>query len=153
MKPMSEQLSELSERARKVDDVVSAAREKDRARLEAQREELKSSVETFKAEAAEDQAAARASMAEDVAEARASIKARWDAVRSSVDQRFAEMRADAEERGKERDIRKAQRHADTAEQEAVDAVELALFVLDETEYAIVDAVIARQDAEELARSR
>jgi hypothetical protein len=153
MKAFSEQLSELSGRARKVEDVVGAARERDRARLEAQRDALKTSVEASKAEATEDLAAARADMAADVGEARARMKARWDTVRSSVDQRFAEIRAAAEERRNERDIQKAQRHADVAELEAVDAVDLALFVIDEAEYAIVEAVIARDDAEVLARSR
>jgi hypothetical protein len=153
MKPLSEQLTELSERARKVEDVVGAAREKNRAQLEAQRHELKSSVEQAKSEAAEDLAAARADMTTDVAEARARMKAQWDAVRSSVDQRFAAMRADADERRKERDVRKMQHHADVAEQEAADAINLALYVIDEAEYAIVDAVLAREDAEKLAASR
>ncbi|CAI7975869.1 conserved hypothetical protein [Frankia sp. Hr75.2] len=153
MKPLSEQLSELSKRARKVDDVVGAARERNRAQLEAQRDELKSAVEAGRADAAKDLAAEKADVREDVAEARASMKARWDAVRSSIDQRFAEMRADADERRQERDIGKAQHHADMAERDAADAIDLALFVLDEADYAIIDAVIAREDAEQLAKSR
>lgn len=142
MKTLSEQLSELSDRARKVEDTVGAARERDRTRLEAQQTALKTSVE-----------AGKAKVGEDVTGAKAGMQARWDDVRSSVDQRFAEMRETAKERHNERDIRKAEHHADVAEQDAADAVDLALFVLDEAEYAVIDAVIARADADDLAVSR
>ncbi len=142
MKALSEQLSEFSDRARKVDDVVDAAREKNRARLEAERTALTTSVTAAKTKAT--------GKAE---EAKAGMQPQWDAVRSSVEQRFAEVRADADRRRNERDVRKAQHHAEVAEQDAVDAIDLALSVLDGAEYAIVDAAIARTDADDLAASR
>ncbi|WP_322754121.1 hypothetical protein [Frankia sp. Cas3] len=142
MKTLSEQLSEFSDRARKVDDVVGAAREKNRARLEAERAALTTSV-----------TAAKTKATGKVEEAKAGMQTQWDTVRSSVEQRFAESRADADKRQNERDVRKAQHRAEVAEQDAVDAIDLALSVLDGAEYAIVDAAIARTDADDLAASR
>jgi hypothetical protein len=74
----------------------------------------------------------------------------WSDARSSVDARFATMRAEADERRAEKDIKKAERHAEQAEQDAADAIDWALYVLDQAEYSVVDAVIARADADDLA---
>lgn len=140
MKALSEQLSELSERVKKVEDVVAAAREKNRARLETKRGELERSV-----------AAGKAEVAQQVTAAQAAGREGWNALRSSLDQRFAELRAAAEKHRAEHDIHKAERRADLLEEDAADAIDLALYVLDQAEYAIVAAVIARADADELAR--
>jgi hypothetical protein len=73
----------------------------------------------------------------------------WNDTRSSVDARFATMRAEADERRTEKDIKKAEHHAEQAEQDAADAIDWAIYVLDQAEYAVIDAVIARADAEDL----
>ena len=44
MKELSEQLSDLSDRVKKTEDVVAAARQKNRANLEHQRDRLKTSI-------------------------------------------------------------------------------------------------------------
>ncbi|MDP9334330.1 MAG: hypothetical protein M3Q30_13650, partial [Actinomycetota bacterium] len=87
---------------------------------------------------------------EGVANANGTAEAFWAETRASVDERFATMRADAEQRRAEKDVRRAERHAETAEQDASDAIDLVLYVLDQAECAIVDAVIARADADNLA---
>ena len=45
MKPLSEQLSDLADRAKQAEDTVTAAQAKDRAALQSKRERLKSSIE------------------------------------------------------------------------------------------------------------
>jgi hypothetical protein len=139
MKALSDQLTDLAARSKKTEDVVAAAREKNRARLESQRDKLKTSIADGNAKAKE-----RASSAE------ASTQRWWNDTRSSVDARFATMRAEAGERRTEKDIKKAEHHADQAEQDAADAIDWALYVLDQAEYAVIDAVIARADADDLA---
>ena len=45
MKPLSEQLSDLADRAKQAEDTVAAAQAKNRAALQSQRERLKSSID------------------------------------------------------------------------------------------------------------
>jgi hypothetical protein len=139
MKALSEQLSDLAARSKKTEDVVAAAKEKNRARLESQRDTLKTSIADRNAKAKE-----RAGSAE------AKTQQWWSDTRSSVDARFASMRAEADERHAEKDIKKAEHHAERAEQDAADAIDWAIYVLDQAEYAVIDAVIARADADDLA---
>ncbi|MDX6249616.1 MAG: hypothetical protein QOF10_2976 [Kribbellaceae bacterium] len=139
MKALSEQLTDLAARSKKTEDVVAAAQEKNRARLESQRNKLKTSIADGNAKARE-----RAASAE------GKTQQWWNDTRSSVDARFATMRAEADERRTEKDIKKAEHHAEQAEQDAADAIDWALYVLDQAEYAVIDAVIARADADDLA---
>ncbi|RSO09544.1 hypothetical protein DMH18_17405 [Streptomyces sp. WAC 06783] len=140
MKALSEQLSELAERARNVEDVVAAAREDNRARLETKQRELQQSVAEGKARA--DQR---------ITAARETERKRWNALHASVDKWFTELRSDADKHRAERDVRKAQRRADMLEEDAVNTINLALYVLDQAEYAVIDAVVARADADDLTQ--
>jgi hypothetical protein len=139
MKPLSELLTDLAARSKNTEDVVAAAQEKNRARLENQRDELKASIAAGSAEAQKR-----------VAADKATAQQWWNDTRSAVDARFAAMRADADERRTEKDIKKAERRAVQAEQDAADAIDWALYVLDQAEYSVIDAVIARADADDLA---
>ncbi|MDX6228395.1 MAG: hypothetical protein QOI76_1785 [Frankiales bacterium] len=47
-------------------------------------------------------------------------------------------------------MKKAQHRADDAEADAADAVDFALYVLDQAEYAVADAVTARGDADAIS---
>jgi hypothetical protein len=141
MKPLSDQLTDLAARSKNTEDVVAAAQEKNRARLESQRDTLRTSI-----------AAGHANVRERAADDRAETQQFWDDVRTSVDARFASMRAEVDERRTEKDVRKAARRAEQAEQDAADAIGWALYVLDQAEYSVIDAVIARADADDLAPS-
>ena len=142
MKPLSEQLIELSARAKKTEELVSTAQAKNQAALQSQREELKSSISAFKARAA--------AQKEEVTQ---EAQSWWDETRTAVNDRFAKVRAKAEDHHAERDLKRAQRRADDAELDAAYAIDFALDILDQAEYAIADAVIARAEADELARQQ
>ena len=139
MKALSEQLTDLAARSKRTEDVVAAAQAKNRARLESQRDTLKASIADGDAKARERAAAAAAN-----------TQQWWSDTRSSVDARFATMRAKADERRTEKDIKKAEHHAEQAEQHAAETIDWGLYVLDQAEYAVIDAVIARADADDLA---
>jgi phage shock protein A len=148
MKALSEQLSDLSVRAKQTEDAIEATREKNRetreknrAKLDARRDELKKSIAAERTKAKK-----RASARVDTAHAQ------WNDARNSVEQRFAKLKSNAEERHAERNAKHAEKHAERAEEDAADAVEFALYVLDEAEYALIDAAIARSEADELALS-
>lgn len=135
MKPLSEQLVELSARAKRTEELVAAAQAKNQAALHGQREQLKSSINAFRAQAEA---------------GKEEVQSWWEETRAAVNDRFAKLRAKSEEHRAERDVKRAQRRAEAAELDAVYAVEFALDVLDQAEYAVADAVIARAEADELA---
>jgi hypothetical protein len=128
MKPLSEQLTDLAARSKNTEDVIAAAQEKNRARLESQRDELKASIAAGNAQARQ-----RAEADE------AKTQQWWNDIRSSVDAQFTTMRAEADERRTERGIKKAERHAEQAEQDAADAIDWALYFLYQAEYSARNA--------------
>ncbi|MCW2670878.1 MAG: hypothetical protein JWO27_2775 [Frankiales bacterium] len=138
---LSDKLSDLAARSKKTEDLATAARQKDRAKLESQRDKLNTSI-----------AANNAKAKERAASAKGETQQWWNDARSSMDKRFATVRAAADERRSERDMKKAERQAEQAEQDAADAIDWAVYVLDQAEYAVIDAVVARADADDLARS-
>jgi hypothetical protein len=142
MKPLSEQLNELADRAKKSEDFVDAARAKNRAYLDEKRETLKTSI-----------ANGEARMDADAAAAQDTVRSWWNDTQQSIHARVAQLRAERDEHRAEHDLKKAERRAEDAEQDAADAVDFALAMLDEAEYAITDAVLARIDADELAANQ
>jgi ElaB/YqjD/DUF883 family membrane-anchored ribosome-binding protein len=62
MKPLSEQLSDLADRAKQAEDTVDAAQAKNRAALESQRERLKSSISAATTRTQADTTAAQEAM-------------------------------------------------------------------------------------------
>ncbi len=135
MRKLSAQLSELSVRVAKAEDVIAAAQDRDRQRLEAQRAELRTSVEQSK---------------QRVVAAGEATESWWTQTRGAADSWFADRRAKLAEHREEHDLKKAEHRADAAEADADDAVDFALYALDQAEYAIIDATLARADADALA---
>src|SRR6266568_7375356 len=141
MKPLSEQLTDLAARTKRSEDFVNAALAKNRAYLDDEREALKKSIATGKARMHAD-----ASVAQD------KNRTWWNDTRQSIDARVAELRAERDDHRAAHDLRKAERRAEDAEADAAYAVDFALQMLDEAEYAVADATLARIDADELAAS-
>ena len=138
MKPLSDQLMDLAERTKKVEDTASAAREKNRAALQRTRDELKSDVDEG------------AKILVDMShQADDSVSAWWDSVRSNVDSRFASMDAKLAARQAERDANRAARRADEAEEDAAGLIAFAAYAVEASEYAAIDAALARAEADEL----
>jgi len=142
MTPLSEQLDELADRAKQAEDFVAVIRAKNRAALDAQRELLKYSVGEGRARA---EAVATA--------AQSKVQSWWNDTRSAVDEKFAALRARLDERHADHDVKQAERHAEDAEQDAVYAVQFAIFMLDQAEYAVADAVIAGAEADNVASAQ
>jgi hypothetical protein len=139
MKPLSEQLMDLADHTKKIEDTANATREKNRATLEQHRTQLKAEVDT----------GSKAIV--DVAnQADASVTAWWDSAVASMDARFASIDAKQAERKAERDAKRAKRRADEAEQDAADLIAFATYAVEASEYAAIDAALARAEAEDLA---
>jgi hypothetical protein len=79
-------------------------------------------------------------------------EAHWNEVQSSWDQHVQRIRTRIQEKKTELDIEDAKRGADWAEADALDAIDFAEAAVVEAEYAVLDAAVARTNADDLAAS-
>jgi hypothetical protein len=63
------------------------------------------------------------------------------------------IRKDVGNRKEEHDIKRAEHHAEHREDDAEAAVAYAYAAFEEAEYAVLDAMLAREDANEVAATR
>ena len=137
METLSTQLQTLSEKAKNTEEVVTAARERDRAALQAHRDQLRDSWDS------EVSRAAQTVEPEDAA-----LQFQWSQMRERVKGQFAELQNRSEQRHTDRDARRAERYADRAERDAAEAINFAVLAVDGAMAAVVDAALARADADD-----
>jgi hypothetical protein len=136
---LSDQLGQLAARAKEVEDHAASAKGKAKADLE---QEL---------EASRQAAQVQADGLRQSAEARkGKISAWWDSVQDSWNEHLAAIRTDVDEKRASHDLSTAQKRADQADEDAAFAIDYAYAVIDEAEVAVLDARLARMDADELA---
>jgi hypothetical protein len=139
---LSDQLTDLAGRTKRLEDTAAAAEAQNKTKLEQEREKLHTATatEAKKLKTSADKAGSGA-------------QTWWADTANRVEERRAELRAKIDERKAERKVDRAKRNANDAEHYASDLVSLAAYVLDATEYAIVDAAIARAEADALVAAR
>jgi hypothetical protein len=136
---LSDQLTKLAARAKEAEDHAAAAKNKAKAELEAD------------VKAANDAAQAQAEQLRTKVDAdKGKVSDHWSKVQRTWNDHLAHMREDIHDRRAEHDLKKAQRNADGAEEDAVYAIDFAYGAIEEAEYAVLDAVLARTEADELA---
>ncbi len=131
MRNLSEALTNLAGRVKRVEDSAAAVQESNRAALQSRREELESAIEQSKVEL--DAAATQAKDA---------TRGWWSETTRSIQADFAEWQTEMAEKN-------AGRAAEDAEYDAVVAVSLAAYCLDAAEWAVVRAELARGEANQL----
>jgi len=136
---LSDQLTQLANRAKELEDRVAASTAKSKADLQ---QDVKNARE-----AAQSQGDALRKSAED---SKGKISAWWDSVQRSWNDHLAAVRDNIDEKRSEHDQKTAQRAADSAEEDATFAIDFAFAAIDEAEYAVLDAELARMNADELA---
>jgi hypothetical protein len=138
MKPLSEQLEDLAQHAKKVEDSATATRSKNQAELQRRRDQLKSAIESTGQK-----------LETSAAKAREDVRSGWVDIKRRIDERLEAARMEHEKNKAERDRNKAERRAQVAEEDAAYAITLANYVLDQAESAVVDAALARAHADGL----
>jgi hypothetical protein len=134
----SEQLSKLAARAKEAEDRAGAAHS--RATIE-----LEQDVESARASAQ-----ARADGLRQAADAhKGRISERWNDVQRKWNEHVAKVREEIDSRRAEHDSERAEKHAQRAEDDAVFAVAYAYAAIEEAEYAVLAASLARIEADEL----
>jgi hypothetical protein len=136
---VSDQLSQLSARAKELENRAMAARSQAKADLEQD------------VESARQASQAQGDLLRQSAEARrGKISAWWDSVERSWNDHLAAVRKDFDDKRATHDLKSAQRRADNAEDDAAFAVDYAYAAVEEAEYAVLDATLARMEADEMA---
>jgi hypothetical protein len=141
MKPLSESLETLAGRVEILEDSATATFEADRAKLEKRRHEID---EAFKSDVSQAESAVR-----ETAEAG---RTWWNETKTSMKRPLDELRGRVDKRQSEHELHRVFRTADAAEEDAAAAVELASYFLNVAEYAVIDAVLARMAADDLAQA-
>jgi hypothetical protein len=136
---MSEKLSRLSDRTKELKEHADAARQKARADLE---------QDVAKAEAAS-KANAEA-LRESVAATEAEVSAWWTDVGRAWDENLTKMRKHIKEQSAKHDLKAAQRDADDAAAYAAYVIDYTYAAVEEADYAVLQATLARMEADELA---
>ena len=80
------------------------------------------------------------------------ISAWWDSVQRSWNDHLAAVRKNVDEKGAAHDLKMTQRIADQAEVDAEFAIDYAYAAIEEAEYAVLEATLARMEADELAEA-
>ncbi len=135
----SEALAQLSARAKQAEDRAAAARDQGKA-------EVERAASKARAEAA----AQADKLREDANATAAHVSASWNDLQGSWAKHIVNVRQNVEEKKAGLDLDMAERRADDAEDDALFAIHYAYATLEEAEYAVLDAILARKEAEELA---
>ena len=142
----SDDLTKLATRAQEAQTRVAKVREEARADLEQDRADLEQDVASARKSAQE-----QADKLRDSAEqSKAGISGRLSDVQRSWDEHISRVREDLDDKRAKHDVHVAQRRADDAEAYASFATDHAYSAIVEAEYAALDAVLARMDADQMS---
>jgi hypothetical protein len=138
MKRISEQLADLSVRAKNTEDAVAAAQKEAHDKLVARKEQARTAA-TNAVEKVDQQ----------IKSVNDSASQHWSALRAKITADMNALKARVATRKREHDVKRADKHADQLEWEAGFAIDYAIASIEQAKLAVLDAIDARLDAEEL----
>jgi hypothetical protein len=141
IKPLSEQLSDLSEHAKSAEDAVAAAQKEVHDKVTARRAQTHAAAE-----------AAIEKVNKDIKSVGDAASRTWTGFQAKINADMEALKAGIVQRTHERDVRRAQNQADRLEQEASFAVDYAVASIEQAKLAVLDAVIGRIEVEEARRA-
>ena len=136
---LSDQLTELTARAKSAEEHAAAAHGKAKADVQADVEKARTSAQD------------RAKQLRESAEANKNkLSVWWYDLQRTWNEHVAKIREDIDAKRAEHDADRAERRAERREDDAVFAIDFAYAAIEEAEYAVLDAELARTEADELA---
>ncbi|WP_426515591.1 hypothetical protein ACPPVQ_13365 [Diaminobutyricibacter sp. McL0618] len=136
---LSDELLKLSNQSRELEASIEATKERNDEKLKARKAQLDAQLTD-----------ARTKLGAKVNAAGDETAAEWADAQKSVSDAFASLRADSTARHAKWSAKRAGRAADDAEADALDSIDFAIYAIQEAEYAVLDAAIARDEADEKA---
>jgi hypothetical protein len=142
MQKLSTALLDLASRVNRVEDSAAAVESKNRAKLQARREELEAVIDDSHGE-----------LAAAATHAKESARTKWSQAKAMIEGQVNDMRVDFAKWQAEIKEDRAEQAAENAKYDAVVAVNLAAYCLDAAEWAVVQAELARGEADQLTARR
>jgi hypothetical protein len=135
----SDKLAKLAERAEQAEEHATAARSKAKAEVEQSADEARANAQ------------AQADKLRQTADAtEAHVSTSWNDLQKQWTAHIAKMREDIDAKKAKLGSDMAETRAEDAEDDALFAIDYAYATIEEAEYAVLDAIVARMDADELA---
>jgi hypothetical protein len=137
MKPLDQQLADLSVCAKEAEDSFAAARKETRDRVVARREKARASA-----------VALADRVDKDIQAVGDSVAGQWNALQAKVAADIDRLKTAYEERQHDRAVDRTVHRADRLESEAGIAIDFALASIEDAKRAVLDAVAAKLEAAE-----
>ena len=148
MAKLSEQLADLSVRAKHAEDAVSAAQKEAHDKVLARREQARAAA-----------TAAAEKVNRDIKSAGDSVKSagdaaakKWTAFQTKISNDLLSIKEGIAQKKQDLDVRFAEKHADHLEWEAGLAVDYAIAAVEQAELAVLDAVAGRMEVAKTGRA-
>ena len=148
MAKLSEQLADLSVRAKHAEDAVSAAQKEAHDKVLARREQARAAA-----------TAAAEKVNRDIKSAGDSVKSagdaaakKWTAFQTKISNDLLSIKEGIAQKKHDLDVRHAEKHADHLEWEAGLAVDYAIAAVEQAELAVLDAVAGRMEVAKTGRA-
>jgi hypothetical protein len=141
MKPLSEQLSEMSVDAKNAEAAIASAKQEQFERLMERRDQVRAEVE-----------AAIRQVDEDMESASDNLGAKWNSLKAKVAADKETIKGVIAQRRHDRSIKRADNYADLLEYEAACSVDYAIAAIEQAKLAVIDAVaggVAAQQAKNM----
>ena len=136
---LSDQLTKLAEQTKALETSAADVKAKNDAKVQARIAELHASLEATKVEIGDDLVAEGDQEAKD-----------WATMQQNVSQAFDSLHARAASRRQAHKAKRAESIAEDSEWDAADAVDFAVYAIQEAEYALLQAAADRDTADELS---
>jgi len=137
VEPLSKQLAELSVRAKQAEDALAAAQKEAHDKRIPRREKARAAA-----------AAATEKVNQEVKSVKDTTTRNWNALQTKISSDMNALKAAVAERKQERDVKRAENHADKLEWEAGFAVDYAIASVEQAKLAVLDAIAGRAEADE-----
>ena len=137
-KPLSEQLAELSIRAKHAEDALAAAKKEAQDQVEARKEKARAAA-----------MATAEKVNQSIQSAKDTATRNWSAVRTKIAADINALKADVAHKKHDVDVKLAENYADQLESEASFAIGYAVASIEQAEWSVLDAVVARVKAQKV----
>lgn len=141
VKPLSEQLSDLSVRAKNAEDAVAAAQKEAHDKVVARREQSRAAV-----------SAAIQKVDEDIKSVGDSVAGNWNALKAKLASDTDTLKSRIAQRRHERGVERAENYADLLDWEAACSVDYAIASIEQAKLAVLDAIVGRVEVEQARKS-
>jgi hypothetical protein len=141
VRPLSEQLADLSVRAKNAEDAVKSAKTEAHEKVVARREQSRAAV-----------TAAIDKVDQDIKSVGTTASKNWAALQAKVVSDLETFKAGIEERKRDRAIKRAENYAERLEDEAAFSIDYAISAVEQAKLAVLDAIVGRVEAEQAKAS-